>query len=76
MPCHGATDADIDNALGALKKVLEDRLEDALVKLVLFGSRARGDFDESSDIDIVIKDLDSGLKNEIFDLIADMVFSR
>lgn len=74
MSFHGATETDISNALQELKTSLTARLGTSLVKLVMFGSRARGDYDDDSDIDIaiVIKGLDSKLKNEIIDLIADI----
>ena len=74
MSFHGATETDISNALQELKTSLTARLGTSRVKLVMFGSRARGDYDDDSDIDIaiVIKGLDSKLKNEIIDLIADI----
>ncbi|MEW5813829.1 MAG: nucleotidyltransferase domain-containing protein [Spirochaetota bacterium] len=53
-----------------LKVLLHERLE----KLVLYGSRARGDYDPESDVDvaIIVKDLDRDLKLKIFDLVADI----
>ena len=71
---HGATDTDIEEAINALKRALTTRFGGSLEKLVLFGSRARRDHDRDSDIDIaiVIRGLDSKLKNEIIDLVADI----
>lgn len=74
MPSHGATESDIELALGALKSTLKTRLGSSLVKLVMFGSRARGDYDEESDIDIavIVNGLDKKLKEEVIDLVADI----
>ena len=45
-----------------------------MVKFVLYGSRARGDFSEDSDIDIamVIKDLSPKKKHRILELVAEI----
>ncbi len=47
-------------ALAELRDRLRKRFGERLVKLVLFGSKARGDGDEESDIDVlvVIRDFD------------------
>ncbi len=47
-------------ALAELREWLTDRFGDRLVKLVLFGSKVRGDCDEESDLDVlvVVRDLD------------------
>ncbi len=47
-------------------------LSDRLVRIVLFGSKARGDFQNDSDIDvaIIVKDLDRKLKDEIYTIVA------
>jgi len=40
----------IAETLARLKSRLQELLKDSLVNLVLFGSRARGDYEESSDV--------------------------
>ena len=74
MPFHGATESDIAHSLVALKSVLKTRLGTSLEKLVMFGSRARGDYNEESDIDIavIVNGLDRNLKKEVIDLVADI----
>jgi predicted nucleotidyltransferase len=61
-------------ALRELKSTLKGFLGDRLVKLVLYGSKARGDYDPESDIDIaiIIKGLTRELKNQILNMIADL----
>ena len=46
------------------KKQLSDKLEDDLVSVQLFGSKARGDFHKESDIDILVV-LKNPLENQI-----------
>ncbi len=41
-------------ALAALVERLRQRYGDDLLRVVLFGSKARGDFDEESDLDVLI----------------------
>ncbi len=55
-----------------LKNSLQDLLSDDLVGMVLYGSRARGDFDPDSDIDIaiIVRGLTSQVKNQILDKVA------
>ena len=74
MDFHGATESDITSALDALKMRLAMMFGRSITKLVLFGSRARGDYDTTSDIDIaiVVKDLDAACKNRIIDMVADI----
>lgn len=74
MPFHGATESDIAQSLAALKSALNTRLGSSLEKLVMFGSRARGDYDEESDIDIavIVHGLDRKLKREVINLVADI----
>lgn len=45
-------------------------------KLVLFGSKARGDYDKDSDLDvaIIVDGMNQTLKNTIMDLVADIEF--
>jgi len=65
------------------KKILHDLsdrlrkfLGDRLVQMVLFGSKARGDFERDSDIDvaIIVKNLDRKLKDEVYTIVAKVEF--
>jgi predicted nucleotidyltransferase len=47
-------EASVRRLLSVLKRRLEGLLGNRLARLVLFGSRARGDYDRSSDIDVAI----------------------
>lgn len=64
----------MENQLIDLKESLKLSLGDSLIKMVLFGSRARGDYDENSDIDIaiIVRSLSKELKNEIFNQVAEI----
>ena len=66
------SEANIDKTLTELKQTLVDLLGDRLERMVLFGSRARGDYTSDSDIDIaiVVKNLTRELKLRILDEIA------
>ena len=66
------TDEEIRTALGALKEGLKSLLGTSLVKLVLFGSRARGDADPDSDVDvaIIVSGYDAQMKDRMLDVIA------
>jgi len=57
-----------------LKKNLEHLLGDRLVNILLFGSRARGDFSDESDIDvaIIVRELTQKLKDKILDEVAQL----
>jgi len=59
--------------LAAVRGRLTRLLDDRSFKLILFGSKARGDFDDNSDLDlaIIVNGLDHPLKLAIFDVIAD-----
>jgi hypothetical protein len=65
---------DENKALAELKYELTSLLGNNLISLVLFGSRARGDYDDDSDIDIavILKDLPRKLKNQILDKVAEI----
>lgn len=65
-----------DTVLKELKASLTGLLGERLERLVLFGSRARGDYDSGSDIDIavVVRGLNRELKNRIFDTVAAIEF--
>ena len=63
-----------NKALMKLKDDLRDSLGDSLVGLILFGSRARGDYDSASDIDIaiIVQGLSRKLKNQILNNVAEI----
>jgi predicted nucleotidyltransferase len=52
-----------------LKGLADDR-----IRLVLFGSKARGDYDSESDIDIaiIVRGLTRQIKHTILDMVADI----
>ncbi len=68
------SDEDISNALTELKNTLQVFLGDRMVKLVLYGSRARGDYGGWSDVDvaIIVRGLSRELKNHILTVVADI----
>jgi predicted nucleotidyltransferase len=53
---------------------MQSQLGDRLVKIVVFGSRARGDFDAESDTDIaiIVRELSRELKYQILDTVAEI----
>ena len=61
-----------NKALKELKDELRTLLGDSLVSLVVFGSRAKGDYDSDSDIDIaiIVEDLSRELKNVILNKVS------
>ena len=69
---------DEERALKELTNSLKNLLGEQLVKLALFGSRARGDYDKESDIDIaiIVRGLTRELKNQIFNMVADIEFKH
>lgn len=68
------TETDMSKTLSELKTRLSSLLGDRLERIVLYGSRARGDYDDNSDIDVavIVKDLDRKLKLRILDEVADL----
>ncbi len=62
--------------LQELKESLKRLFKDQILKMVLFGSRARGDDDEESDIDIalIVRELTPGLKDRILGEVAKLEF--
>lgn len=62
--------------LRELKDALKVFLGDRLVSFVLYGSKARGDYDSESDLDvaIVVRDLTGVLKHQILEMVAEMEF--
>ncbi len=67
-------EAERDRVLKELKHGIEGQLGDRLVKMVVFGSRARGDFDAESDTDIaiIVLGLSRELKYQILDTVAEI----
>lgn len=61
-------------ALKELKDSLKKLLGNRLVRFVLYGSRARGDYEAESDIDvaIIVSGLTRELKNQILNMVADI----
>lgn len=68
------TDDTRSETLKELKESLGTFLGDRLLRMVLFGSRARGDYSDESDIDvaIIIRDLTPELKHQVLDRVADI----
>lgn len=60
--------------LRELKRSLETFLGDRLVSMVLFGSMARGDYHEESDIDVavIVRGMTRELKGRILDEVAEL----
>lgn len=63
-----------DKVLKELRHRVDTQLGDRLVKIVVFGSRARGDFDAESDTDIaiIVRELSRELKYQILDTVAEI----
>jgi len=63
-----------EKILKELRSRVENELGDRLVRIVLFGSKARGDFDIESDIDIamIVRDLSREIKHQILDSVAEI----
>ena len=57
-----------------LKDTLKRSMGDHIYRIVLFGSKARGDHDEDSDIDlaIIVKGLTGKMRNHILETVADL----
>jgi hypothetical protein len=68
------SETDIAEALKDLREKLHQLLGASMEKLVLYGSRARGDYEIGSDVDvaIIVKNLDRERKESILKLVADI----
>ncbi len=65
---------DIEGTLADLKARLADLLGESLLRLDLFGSRARGDESRDSDVDIaiVVRGLQKPLRDRILTVVAEV----
>ena len=63
-----------EKELKELKQSLEDLLGPHEFQMVLFGSRARGDYNEESDVDIavLVRGLTREMKHRILDQVAEI----
>ena len=63
-----------EKQLDELKKSLEKSLNPQAFKMILFGSRARGDYHDESDVDIaiVVRGLTRRMKHRILDRVAEI----
>ena len=68
----------MEQILVDLKNSLQEIVGDRLVKMVLYGSRARGDFGEDSDTDIaiVVRGLSREMKRQMLSRVADIEFEH
>jgi predicted nucleotidyltransferase len=74
MPSFGLTEKD-QLALKKFKEAVTDALGDELVELKLFGSKARGDAREDSDIDVLVI-TNSGnwrLRDVVYHIVTDIL---
>ncbi len=64
--------------LSEMKRTLTKSLPDCTMKFVIFGSRAKGDFDSKSDLDVavIVRGLNGKLKNRMLDIIAGLEFKH
>jgi predicted nucleotidyltransferase len=73
------TEEEIRESLDALKARLSLLLGRALARLVLFGSRARGDADPDSDVDVAVVyrgGADAGTKRRILEAVTSVELER
>jgi predicted nucleotidyltransferase len=62
------------DVLREVKSTLQRLLDGRGYRILLFGSKARGDFDADSDLDVavIVENLDRQLKLAIFDAVSDV----
>jgi predicted nucleotidyltransferase len=66
----------MEEILVDLKKYVQEIAGDRLIKMVLYGSRARGDYSKDSDVDIaiVVRGLTQEMKRSMLSRVADLEF--
>ena len=66
----------MEQILVDLKKSVQEIAGDRLIKMVLYGSKARGDYSKDSDTDIaiVVRGLSREMKHRILSRVADIEF--
>ncbi len=66
----------MEQILVDLKKSVQEIAGDRLIKIVLYGSRARGDYGKDSDTDIaiVVRGLSREMKHRMLSRVADIEF--
>jgi predicted nucleotidyltransferase len=64
--------------LKSLKERLQSLLKDNLVRVILFGSRARGEAADDSDIDmaVVVREASRGVRESILHEVAELEFEH
>jgi predicted nucleotidyltransferase len=69
---------DLTPILIDLKKRLREIAGDRIVRMVLYGSRVRGDYSEGSDTDIavIVRGLTRDLKDRMLNRVADVEFDH
>jgi uncharacterized protein len=67
-------DEKLKKILKEVKLGVESLVENRPVKIFLYGSMARGDYEKDSDIDlaIIVSDLTRDLKNKIFETVGEL----
>lgn len=65
----------IDEVSNDFMEIVGNRLKDHLKKVIMFGSRARGDFAEGSDYDflIVVDKIEKGVQDAILDACVEIM---
>ncbi|MEK7395644.1 MAG: nucleotidyltransferase domain-containing protein [Candidatus Poribacteria bacterium] len=68
----------IDSNLELFKERLQKKLGENLIRIILFGSRARGDNDEYSDYDclVIVKENNKSIKEAVLDIEADILYEK
>lgn len=63
-------------AFEKFRKNLEDLLGDGLDQVILFGSVARGEASEESDVDVLVVLEDKSLKDKVFDISYEIMLEK